>query len=794
MKTGRIKDYLFLLDIMRLVRLIFLIFIPFAGFAFQDIPVQQLNQRLNDFYSSQMPLKVHLFLNQPRYVAGDTIFFKASAVHAATLKRVEKSTILNVVLLNEENRIEVAAKVRLKEGEAYNQIVIPASTGAGKYLMVAYHDRMKNGSPDLYYQHYIDIVGEKEFQVKQDERKLTFYPEGGKLITGASNKVVILGVPGKEGKVREASGKEVASFATDSSGLGFFYLKPEENRIYQAEVQEGSVKVALPASVKEGVSVLATLEDNGSKVRVIIQKPPGDAYREVKLVADLQRDIYYSAEVTIEGEYASAIIPLGDVPGGISRLTVFSEDGAVLAERLFFIPNIPQVNAGLNFAKKEFSTREKITLTVKVTDEDGQPVKGKLSLTAFNETSSDPESKTILNNLYLLSDLKGTATNPAFGWEGNQWKKLDQFLITRQWERAPWKDVLEKKELNIPYTYIRFTGQTVNEKTGEAYTDSTFITFFLQKNVMTYQTFSSKGRFDFSLFLDFSGKDEVFYRIEKNGKKLENVSIVLNEYPAFKYAGVPVATTQKPDALYQQTLRHKLINRSFGFYGRDNDYKKVPEANALLEEEIFGPDVTIDLDKYVLFPTMEETIREIIPMVQHRRIRNESVVRIYFADMDRMATENPLYIIDGVMTDDTNYFMDLKPADVSKVKVIHSRDKLDTFGEMGRGGIILVDTKIPGHGVTIPRSKNSFRVQGLSEPVAVRPFDPAMLSSRVPDLRTNLIWAPEIITDENGEATIHFYTSDVTGEFRVQLEGMTLRGEPFYREETIKVAFKPFSN
>jgi hypothetical protein len=371
---------------------------------------------------------------------------------------------------------------------------------------------------------------------------------------------------------------------------------------------------------------------------------------------------------------------------------------------------------------------------------------------------------------------------------------LDHFLITQRWERAPWKDVLEKKTPINHYTNIRFRGETVIRKTEELYLDSTFVTFFLQKNVMTYQTVTSKGKFDMSLFFDFVGEDEVFYRIERRRKKLDDVGIVVTEYPSFNYSAIATVPTQKTDVFYQQERQHQMINRSFGFYRSDTDYKNIKQANAQVEEEIFGPDVTIDLDKYTIFPTMEETLREIIPMVQHRRQKNESVVRIFFADLDQMAPESPMYIIDGVMTDDTDYFMKLKPAEVSKIKVVHSQEKLKTFGAIGLGGIIIVDTKLPGNEANVPRSKNSFRVHGLSEPIAVKPYVASKSNARIPDLRTNLLWAPEITTNENGEAAIDFYASDVTGEFQVRLEGMTLQGEPFYKEQTIKIAFKPFSN
>ena len=50
------------------------------------------------------------------------------------------------------------------------------------------------------------------------------------------------------------------------------------------------------------------------------------------------------------------------------------------------------------------------------------------------------------------------------------------------------------------------------------------------------------------------------------------------------------------------------------------------------------------------------------------------------------------------------------------------------------------------------------------------------------DNRLTLYWNPEVITNENGEAMINFYTSDVVSNFQIMAEGVTNSG--------VGVAFK----
>jgi hypothetical protein len=47
----------------------------------------------------------------------------------------------------------------------------------------------------------------------------------------------------------------------------------------------------------------------------------------------------------------------------------------------------------------------------------------------------------------------------------------------------------------------------------------------------------------------------------------------------------------------------------------------------------------------------------------------------------------------------------------------------------------------------------------------------------IPDLRSVIHWAPNVNTDENGEAKIEFYNADNTGEMLVVVEGITQKGK-----------------
>jgi hypothetical protein len=69
---------------------------------------------------------------------------------------------------------------------------------------------------------------------------------------------------------------------------------------------------------------------------------------------------------------------------------------------------------------------------------------------------------------------------------------------------------------------------------------------------------------------------------------------------------------------------------------------------------------------------------------------------------------------------------------------------------------------------------------------------PKQRDSRLPDQRNLLYWSPEVITDKEGKQHLEFYSSDLTGEFMVIIEGATQGGLVGGGKHTFSV--KPYDN
>jgi hypothetical protein len=765
--------------------------ITISANAYQEQPLRELDRTMATYYQNASPLKVHLTINQPSYVAGDTIFFRASVVNEADKKAIDKNTILHVMMMNPEGEAVTNQKVRLENGTASNQLIIPGSLKPGLYVLVAYHDWMKNSSPEFFFQTFILIHGPLQFVATQPNT-LEFFPEGGHLTAGVENRVVVKGPPGTIGVVTDGGGQQQATFTTTENGFGSFVLKPSAGVTYNATAKNKSF--ALPQSEAEGIALMVQKNENESRLNVSIVTAQ-ESIQRVRVIVDATSKVYYNNLLKLDQGKLSATIPTTEIAQGVTRVSVFGEKGNLLAERLVFISANGADAGTLTLDGSRFNTRQKVTAKVKVSSELSGTL---LSVSIFNKTLyNQPARPSVTANLALYSNVSGSLTHASQGFApmSQAWQEsVDMLLIASKKTRAPWADVFQKNQQSDRNINIRFAGQLINEKTGALMTDTTFVTLFLQKNVVTYQTFTNKGRFDLPLYIDFFGKDEVYYRIEKRGKPVPDVRIEVVEEPALSIDWPVVTESTTPDPVFVNARQQKLITNAFGYNKQAQNYKKVLSLNAAIEEEIFGANHEIDLEKYLVFPTMEETIREIVPMVQHRKIKNVSTLRVYFSDINKQATVGPIYIIDGVMTDDTDYFMRLKPTEVSKIKVVNTREKLKTFGAIGRGGVIMVETKLTDNFSKVPRSKNSFIVHGLSDPANRKLFSDASFKDRTPDLRSSLYWNPEIRIDDDGEATFTFYTSDVTGDYAIILEGIAPSGEPVFIEGGLSVEYKPEPN
>ncbi|MBO0343573.1 MAG: Ig-like domain-containing protein [Allomuricauda sp.] len=200
---------------------------------------------------------------------------------------------------------------------------------------------------------------------------------------------------------------------------------------------------------------------------------------------------------------------------------------------------------------------------------------------------------------------------------------------------------------------------------------------------------------------------------------------------------------------------------------------------------------TINLDDFTRFPTFQETLVEVFNYAGYRNNPNGSdYIRIAqdFETYNEQANDfSAIVLFDGVYIPNHEKIKDFDAKQIESISLV--RDQFRLAGKDYQGMMVVktiegdyFENYAPENGINVPiekavSKKNYFKqryVEGNSK------------QSRIPDYRRILFWEPHVEVG-NTDLQFEFYTSDLTGEFEVVLDGFTTYGKPITVYKTIVV-------
>ncbi len=146
-------------------------------------------------------------------------------------------------------------------------------------------------------------------------------------------------------------------------------------------------------------------------------------------------------------------MPVANFPIGVAQITLFDARGIARAERLSFVNKQKQLKISIETDKEKYLPREKVNMTIKVSDERGLPMPSYLSLSVVDDkllSFADDKQGNILSSLLLEYDLKAKVEEPSFYFNAKETKAdeaLDNLLLTSGWRRFTWEQVADN---NLP--------------------------------------------------------------------------------------------------------------------------------------------------------------------------------------------------------------------------------------------------------------------------------------------------------------------------------------------------------
>ncbi|TDS18897.1 hypothetical protein DFQ03_0609 [Maribacter caenipelagi] len=205
------------------------------------------------------------------------------------------------------------------------------------------------------------------------------------------------------------------------------------------------------------------------------------------------------------------------------------------------------------------------------------------------------------------------------------------------------------------------------------------------------------------------------------------------------------------------------------------------------------PEVIV-LDEYTRFPTLEETLIEVVNFAGFRKANtSDTYIRIGqdFKSYDEEYNDFPaIVLIDGVFIPHHEQIRTYDARNIEKISLTRDQFRL---GQKEYQGIISIET-FEGDFLETYTSKNSLVVP-FRQPVAKKNYFIQSYQSeddsydRIPDYRRMLFWKPTFnISDSDYQ--FEFFTSDLEGTYEIILNGFTTYGKPLTIIKEIEVTDK----
>lgn len=168
----------------------------------------------------------------------------------------------------------------------------------------------------------------------------------------------------------------------------------------------------------------------------------------------------------------------------------------------------------------------------------------------------------------------------------------------------------------------------------------------------------------------------------------------------------------------------------------------------------------------------------IVRSVIIRKVNGKRRLRVLKEGEKRFNIGNTLVLLDGVPIHDHEDILKYNPRLVKKIEIYNGRYGFG--GEVFECMISLTTQRgdLPSIQLSDDSRLTVYECPQLPVTFKMPEYkDATDKKSRRPDFRHTLYWNPSVETEAGIDTTLSFYTSDLEGEFKVVVEGFTLKGE-----------------
>lgn len=657
---------------------------------------------------------------------------------------------------------------------------------------------------------------------------LKFFPEGGQAVAGvpATYAFKALNEFGKGadvgGVILDEQQHAVASFQSYHMGMGAVTFTPQAGQHYTARIQTPvgfDEPYSLPTAATTGYTLHLAAHTTDT-LTWNIQVPTTDT---VYLVGQSHGQLYYTHAQPLTPGLHTWRVPTRAFPAGIAVFTLFNAQHLPQCERLVFTRTDQPLHITLTPNQDQYHPREKTTIDIQTTDDEGNPIPAHLSLAVVDDqviSFADDKQDNLLTAMLLSSEVKGPIQEPSFYLDPEEPRApqaLDYLLLTQGWRRFTWTDVIAQTPpapiVYLPEKITTVTGWLVDDEGNPLEGEVILLEEGPKQRIARIQT-GADGRFQ------FENTDAVHNRIlltRRPGKIVDLATPYLTIATATGDQNVPTVFGIPP------TAAQDTVNETFT--GGDLNIMMEESVNAL-EEVIVNCGYYTGSSRnltgcisYIKTDTKETTFNNIsLENALQGRVRGLQIypqrgnvgAQTHLALRGNQgfiaAHPGPQWFLEGqamAPSINTNFSLgSMVGANfVNSVTATSGPEATLGHGPPATQGVLEVNTNTMLPNVYFrqtPRRQKYTRHVVLPRKFTttrefyVPPPSPRKSNADRTDFRTTVAWYPSITTDAQGKARISFYNNDAVSAFRITAEGHTATGL-LGRQEKVYSTTLPFS-